>query len=157
METSNYKTLHKPASEFSSREAYLENELVIMQPRRWKLNLPRRDFNFEWEDITPALAGTIGKIVMTTAIVAAFAAGYGLGPEFIVENVRFEMLIAAVLFVILFSGFYLPTSNLAGCHGPLIPLIPLIVLSGGHPLALGHHGCGFRSGAGSLQRRVYCW
>ena len=89
------------------------------------------------EDLTPALAGTIGKIVMTTAIVAAFAAGYGLGPEFIVENVRFEMLIAAVLFVILFSGFCLPTSNLAGCHGPLIPLIPLIVLSGGHPLALG--------------------
>ena len=137
MKTSNYETLHKPAGEFSNREAYLENELVIMEPRRWRLNLPRRDFNFEWEDITPALAGTIGKIVMTTAIVAAFAAGYGLGPEFIVENVRFEMLIASLLFVILFSGFYLPTANLAGCHGPLIPLIPLIVLSGGHPLALG--------------------
>ena len=137
MKTSNYETLRKPAGEFSNREAYLEHELVIMEPRRWRLNLPRRDFNFEWEDITPALAGTIGKIVMTTAIVAAFAAGYGLGPEFIVENVRFEMLIAAVLFVTLFSGFYLPTANLAGCHGPLIPLIPLIVLSGGHPLALG--------------------
>ena len=137
MNNTAYKTAHKPASEFISREAYLENELVIMRPRRWKLNLPRRDFNFEWEDITPALAGTIGKIVMTTAIVAAFAAGYGLGPEFIVENVRFEMLIASVFFVILFSGFWLPTSNLAGCHGPLIPLIPLIVLSGGHPLAFG--------------------
>jgi len=137
MNNTAYKTAHKPASEFSSREAYLENELVIMSPRRWKLNLPRRDFNFEWEDITPALAGTIGKIVMTTAIVAAFAAGYGLGPEFIVENVRFEMLIASIFFVILFSGFWLPTSNLAGCHGPLIPLIPLIVLSGGHPLAFG--------------------
>ncbi|MCP4165694.1 MAG: DUF3360 family protein [Chloroflexi bacterium] len=101
--TTTYQTLQKPASEFSSREAYLEHELVIMNPRRWKLNLPGRDFNFEIEDITPALAGTIGKIVMTTAIVAAFAAAYGLGPEFVVENVRFEMLIAAVLFVILFG------------------------------------------------------
>lgn len=137
MTTDTYQALHQPASEFESREAYLEHELTIMQPRRWKLNLPGRDFNFEIEDLTPAIAGTIGKVVMTTAIVSAFAAGYGLSPEFIVENVRFEMLIAAVLFVILLSGFFVPSANLAGCHGPLIPLIPLIVLSGGHPLALG--------------------
>ena len=137
MNKNSYQALHKPASEFNSREAYLENELKIMQPRRWRLNLPGRDFNFEIEDITPAIAGVIGKVVMTTAIVTVFATGYGLSPEFIVENVRFEMLIAAVFFVILLSGFFVPNANLAGCHGPLIPLIPLIVLSGGHPLALG--------------------
>ena len=137
MSKSNYQLSTKPASTFKNREAYLEHELTIMEPRRWQLNLPGRDFKFEIEDLTPAIAGTIGKIVMTTAIVAAFAAGYGLAPEFVVENVRFEMLIAAVFFVILLSGFYNPRANLAGCHGPLIPLIPLIVLSGGHPLALG--------------------
>ncbi len=137
MNNDTYETLHRPAREFASREAYLEHELTIMDPRRWKLNLPGRDFNFEIEDITPAIAGTIGKVVMTTAIVSVFAAGYGLSTEFIVENVRFEMLIAAIFFVILLSGFFVPRANLAGCHGPLIPLIPLIVLSGGHPLALG--------------------
>ena len=137
MSQSSYFALHKPAKEFQTREAYLEHELSIMAPRKWRLNLPGRDFNFEIEDLTPAIAGTIGKIVMTTAIVSAFAAGYGLSASFVVENVRFEMLIAAILFVILMSGFYNPRANLAGCHGPLIPLIPLIVLSGGHPLALG--------------------
>ncbi|WP_420641465.1 DUF3360 family protein [Candidatus Leptofilum sp.] len=134
---SSYRTLHKLKGEFGTREAYLEHELTIMQPRKWQLNLPRRDFNFEIEDLTPAIAGTIGKVVMTTAIVTAFATGYSLSSEFIVENVRFEMLVAAVFFVILFSGFLNPRANLAGCHGPLIPLIPLIVVSGGHPLALG--------------------
>ncbi len=136
-ENSNYQDLHRPASEFAVREEYLENELKIMAPKRWRLNLPKRDFNFEIEDLVPAIAGTIGKIVMTTAIVGAFAAGFGLTPEFVVENVRFEMLIAALLFVIPICGFINPRVNLPGCHGPMIPLIALIVLAGGHPLALG--------------------
>ena len=83
------------------------------------------------------MAATIGKIVMVAAVVGAYAGTLGLSPEFVIENARFEMLIAAVLFVILISGFINPTANLAGTHGPLIPLIPLIVASGGHPLALG--------------------
>lgn len=133
----NYKDLHRPASDFGSREEYKENELKILQGRRWKINLPGRDFRFELEDIVPALSGTIGKIVMTTAIVSAFAVGYGLSPEFVVENVRFELLIAALLFVIPISGLINPRAGLPGCHGPMIPLIGLIVLAGGHPLALG--------------------
>jgi hypothetical protein len=137
MSTPSYRKSTRPASEFASREAYLEHELIIMNPRRWRVNLPGRDFRFEVEDLIPALAGVIGKVVMTTAIVATWAAGYGLTEVFVVENVRFEILIAAVLFVILFSGFLNPKANLAGCHGPLIPLIPLIVVAGGHPLALG--------------------
>ena len=132
-----YQQLHRRASEFVTRDAYLENELQIMAPKRWRLNLPKRDFNFEIEDFVPAIAGTIGKIVMTTAIVAAFANGFGLTPEFVMENVRFELLIAALLFVIPVCGFINPRVNLAGCHGPMIPLIGLIVLAGGHPLALG--------------------
>ena len=49
---------------------------------------------------------------------------------------RYELLIVA-FFVILFSGFLLPTANLAGTHGPLIPLIPIVVAAGGHPMAFG--------------------
>ena len=137
MSTHNPQKSTRHPRKFKNREAYLEDQLITMNPRRWGINLPGRDYRFEVEDLIPALAGTIGKVVMTTAIVATWAAGYGLTEGFVVENVRFEMLIAAVLFVILFSGFLNPKANLAGCHGPLIPIIPLIVVAGGHPLALG--------------------
>lgn len=133
----NYQTLHKPQAQFATRKDYLDHELEIMAPRRWGMNLPFRDYRFEYEDWVPALAATIGKIVMVAAVVAAFAAPLGLSNDFVIDNVRYEMLIAALLFVVLFSGFLIPTANLAGTHGPLIPLIPLIVVSGGHPMALG--------------------
>lgn len=134
---SEYLSSRKPRSEFDSRTDYLANELKAMSPRRWRPNLPFRDYRFETEDWVPAMAATIGKIVMVAAVVGAYAGPLGLSPEFVIENARFEMLIAAVLFVILISGFMNPTANLAGTHGPLIPLIPLIVASGGHPMALG--------------------
>ena len=132
-----YRALHRPRSEFASRQAYLEHELSIMSPRRWRINLPFRDYRFEAEDWVPAIAATIGKIVMVAAIVAAFAEPLGLPASFVIENARYEMLIAAVLFVVLFSGVLIPTANLAGTHGRLNPLIPIIVASGGHPMALG--------------------
>lgn len=131
-----YGELHRPASEFDSREAYLNHELQIMQPRRWRLNLPGRDFRFEWEDLVPALAGTIGITVMYSAVMSAYAQGYGLDADFVIENVRVEMLVSASLFCILTSGFLNPRANLAGNHGPMIPLIGLIAAAGGHPLAL---------------------
>ncbi|GAB3372375.1 DUF3360 family protein [Azotobacter armeniacus] len=99
--------------------------------------MPFRDYRFELEDWVPAMAATIGKIVMVAAVAGAFAAPLGLGDAFVIENARFEMLIAALLFVILFSGILNPTANLAGTHGPLIPLIPLIMAAGGHPMAFG--------------------
>lgn len=132
-----YQELHKPKGNFATRAEYLEHELEIMAPKRWGVNLPFRDYRFEYEDWVPAMAATIGKIVMVAAAVAAFAGPMGLSNEFVIENARYEMLIAALLFVVLFSGFLNPTANLAGTHGPLIPLIPLIVASGGHPMALG--------------------
>ena len=133
----NYSSRRRPASSFDSRTEYLEHELSIMDFKRWRVHLPFRDFGIEIEDWVPALAATIGKIVMVTAMVAAFAAQFGLTPEFIAENVRFELLIAGGLFVVLFSGVLNPNANLAGTHGPMIPLIPLIAAAGGHPLALG--------------------
>lgn len=132
-----YREQHRPSSEFGTREEYREHELRILKPRRWRLNLPGRDYRFEFEDIVPALSGTIGNIVLALAIVGAWAAGYGLSQEFVVANVRFEMLLVALLFVIPVSGFFNPRANLPGAHGPMIPLIGMVVVAGGHPLALG--------------------
>jgi hypothetical protein len=136
-EQNSYKENRKKSSEFEKREDYLEHELLIMKFRRWKVHLPFRDFHIEFEDLVPALAATIGKVVMVTAMVAAFAAQFGLSPEFIAENVRYELLIAGGIFVIIFSAILNPRANLAGTHGPMIPLIPIIAAAGGHPLALG--------------------
>lgn len=141
--TTPYREAHRPASEFEKRTDYLDNELKIMQPRRWRLNLPGRDFRFEWEDFVPAIAGTIGITVMYSAVMSAWAGGLtekwdhvNLGADFIISVVRVEMLIPALLFCIISSGFINPRANLAGNHGPMIPLIGAIALAGAHPLAL---------------------
>ncbi|CAM2972963.1 DUF3360 domain-containing protein [Vibrio rarus] len=137
-----YSELHKPASEFASRSDYLDHELQIMKPRRFGLNLPGRDFRFELEDLVPALAGTIGIIAMYSAVMMSWADGLSqahgihLGKEFAIEVARVEMLIPALLFCVLASGFVNPKANLAGNHGPMIPLIGSIALAGAHPLAL---------------------
>lgn len=132
-----YQARRRKANEFSTRSEYLEHELSILKLKRWSIHLPKRDYGIEIEDWVPAIAATIGKVVMVTAMVAAFAAQFGLSPEFVAENVRFELLIAGLLFVIFFSAILNPLTNLAGTHGPMIPLIPLVAAAGGHPLALG--------------------
>lgn len=143
IENKSYQELHRPASEFESRSDYLDHELQIMKPRRFALNLPGRDFRFELEDLVPALAGTIGIIAMYSAVMMSWAEGLSaawdhvnLGKEFAIEVARVEMLIPAFLFCVLASGFINPKANLAGNHGPMIPLIGTIALAGAHPLAL---------------------
>jgi len=136
-ENKTYKQKRKKPEEFESRNDYLEHELSIMNPKRWGINLPFRDYNFEIEDAVPALAGTIGKVVMVSAMVGAWASASGLDQAFVIENTRWEMIIVGLLFAFFFSGFLNPNANLAGTHGPMVAVIPLIVLSGGHPLALG--------------------
>jgi hypothetical protein len=142
-QTKTYSELHKPASEFATRSDYLDHELQIMKPRRYGLNLPGRDFRFEWEDLVPAIAGTIGIIAMYSAVMMSWADGLTeqwahitLGKDFAIEVARVEMLIPAFLFCVLASGFINPKANLAGNHGPMIPLIGAIALAGAHPLAL---------------------
>ncbi|MEF1340123.1 DUF3360 family protein, partial [Vibrio rotiferianus] len=140
IETKSYKELHRPSSEFASRSDYLDHELQIMKPRRFGLNLPGRDFRFELEDLVPALAGTIGIIAMYSAVMMSWAEGLtaawdhvNLGKDFAIEVARVEMLIPALLFCVLASGFINPKANLAGNHGPMIPLIGTIALAGAHP------------------------
>ncbi len=135
-DTQSYRELRKPRSDFKTRAEYLSHELTIMNPKRWGINLPGRDFSFALEDLIPAIAGTIGLTVMCTAVTNAFAGAYGLDQAFIVENVRVDMLVVSVLFVIFFSGMFNPRANLPGIHGPMMPLIPLMAISGTHPLAL---------------------
>lgn len=137
MDHKTYKEKRRKSSEFKNRKEYLEYELSILNFRKWKINLPFRDYSIEIEDIAPGLAATIGKVVMVTAVVAAFAAQFGLSAEFIAENVRYELLIAGGIFVIIFSAILNPNANLSGTHGPMLPLIPIIAAAGGHPLALG--------------------
>jgi len=132
-----YEEQHKKSKTFDKREDYLAHELSIMKFRKWKIHLPFRDYSIEYEDIVPAIAATIGKVVMVTAVVAAFARELGLSPSFVSENVRYELLIAGGIFVILFSAILNPKANLSGTHGPMLPLISTIALAGGHPLALG--------------------
>jgi hypothetical protein len=143
MSENHYKEHHRPASEFKSRSDYLDHELQIMRPRRWRLNLPGRDFRFELEDLVPALSGTIAITAMYSTVMTGWAQGLSdkyswveLGSEFIVQATRVEMIVPAFLFCFLLSGFLNPRANLAGNHGPMITLIPLIALAGGHPLAL---------------------
>ncbi|OIQ26683.1 DUF3360 family protein [uncultured Vibrio sp.] len=138
-----YRDMRRKAQDFESREEFLNHDLKIMSFKRWGIHLPSRDYSIEIEDWVPALAATIGKVVMVTAMVAVFAAQFGLSQEFVAENVRYELLIAGALFVILFSAILNPNANLAGTHGPMIPLIPLIAAAGGHPLALGIMVCLF--------------
>ncbi|PJC88106.1 hypothetical protein CSW98_03010 [Vibrio sp. HA2012] len=143
IETKSYSELHRPASEFASRSDYLDHELQIMKPRRFSLNLPGRDFRFELEDFVPAIAGTIGIIAMYSAVMMAWAAGLtekwdhvNLDVAWAIEVARVEMIIPAFLFCILASGFINPKANLAGNHGPMIPMIFVIAMAGAHPLAL---------------------
>ncbi len=142
-EDSSYQAKHRPASEFASRSDYLDHELQIMKPRRYGLNLPGRDFRFEWEDLVPAIAGTIGIIAMYSAVMMSWAEGLTaawdhitLGKAFAIEVSRVEMLFPALFFCVIASGFVNPRANLAGNHGPMIPLIGAIALAGAHPLAL---------------------
>ncbi|MBS3887288.1 MAG: DUF3360 family protein [Dethiobacter sp.] len=132
-----YEKLYRPAKEFKSRSDYLDHELQIINPKNkgWGFLRPGKDFRFELEDLLPAIAGTIGGSVLAFGIVGAYATGFGLPHEFLVENVRLELVIVG-LFMMLFH-FLNPRLGGVGQHGWMIPLIPLVVAAGGHPLALG--------------------
>ncbi len=66
------------------------------------------------------MVANIGKVVMVGAIAATFAGALGLDEGFILENVRYELLIASV-FIILSRAFYcrLRTSQVHTAHSSL--------------------------------------
>ena len=116
------------------RVELLEEELSAYTPKPWRLNLPVKDYPLRGVDMIPAMAGAIGK----TALVAAFAMAWSVGlgirdPTFVVENVRLELVVGGSL-TLLFSAFLNPTVSPPGTFALLIPLIPLMISAGVHPL-----------------------
>ena len=112
----------------------MQEELTTYTPKQWRLNLPVRDYPLRGVDMIPAMAGAVGK----TALVAAFAMAWSVGlgirdPTFVVENVRLELVVGGA-FALLFSAFLNPAACPPGTLALLIPLIPLMVSAGVHPL-----------------------
>lgn len=112
----------------------LEADLNAYNPKQWGINLPFRDYRIRWEDLIPALAGAIGKISLVAAFAMAWATGLGISdPSFVTENVRLEIVVASV-FALIFSVVLNPSAGPPGTLAPLIPLVPLMVSAGVHPL-----------------------
>ena len=116
------------------RAKNLDADLNSYNPKRWGINLPFRDFRLRREDLIPALAGAIGKISLTAAFAMAWATGLGISdPTFVTENVRLEVVVASV-FALIFSVVLHPAAGPPGTLAPLIPLVPLMISAGVHPL-----------------------
>ena len=112
----------------------LDEDLNTYNPKQWGINLPVRDYRLRYEDLIPALAGAIGKISLVAAFAMAWATGLGISdPSFVTENVRLEIVIAS-LFALVFSVVLNPAAGPPGTLAPLIPLVPLMISAGVHPL-----------------------
>ena len=115
----------------------LDHDLISYNPKPWKINLPFRDYTLKREDLIPALAGAIGKISLVAAFAMAWATGLGItDPSFITENVRLEIVIASI-FALFFSGILNPSASPPGTLAPLIPLVPVMIAAGVHPVPFG--------------------
>ncbi len=121
----------------NQRQEALNKELINYNPKRWRFNMPFKDYRFKIEDTVPALSGAIGKVSLVAAFAMAWAAGLSIAdPTFVAENVRLEIVIAG-LFTVLFCGFFNPYAGPPGTLAPLIPVVSVMALAGVHPLPLG--------------------
>ena len=132
----NSKDKNKLDSNKQSRELLLNKDLSELNTRQWSVNLPGRDFKIRNEDMVPAFAGVIGKISLTGAFALAWMEALGIKSDlFAVENVRMELFLASLL-TLLFCVFFNPAIAPPGTLAPLIPLVPVMVAAGVHPLPL---------------------
>ncbi len=123
-------------SKSNPRQELLNKDLLSYNPRQWRINMPFKDYNLRLEDIVPALSGTIGKISLVAAFVMAWSSGFNItDPSFVTENVRLEIVFASIV-TILFCAVLNPYAGPPGTLAPLIPLVPVMVSSGVHPLPL---------------------
>lgn len=121
---------------YLTRQERLNKDLISYNPKRWCVNIPFKDYNLRIEDIVPALSGAIGKVALVAAFSVAWAQGLGLkDPTFVIENIRLEIVVASIL-TIIFCAFLNPSAGPPGTLAPLIPLVPVMVASGVHPLPL---------------------
>lgn len=119
------------------RQTVLNRDLMQYRPKKWRINIPFKDYTFRAEDFVPALSGAIGKVSLVAAFAVAWAAGLNIGdPSFVTENIRLEIVLAGII-TILFSAVLNPSAGPPGTLAPLIPLIPAMAAAGVHPLPLG--------------------
>lgn len=119
-----------------ARDELLNQDLIDYDPQQWKFHNPFRSFRFRSEDIVPALSGAIGKVSLVSAFALAWAHGFGItDPTFVTENVRLEIVLAS-LFTLVFCVLLNPSVGPPGTLAPLIPLIPIMIAAGVHPLPL---------------------
>lgn len=119
-----------------NREELLNEDLIKYSPKKWNINIPFKDYNFRFEDIVPALSGSIGKISLVAAFAVAWASGLNIkDSSFVTENVRLEIIIAS-LFTIIFCSILNPYAGPPGTLAPLIPIVPLMASMGVHPFIL---------------------
>lgn len=120
-----------------SRQEMLQQDLNDYNPKKWRINIPLKDYSLRMEDVVPALSGAIGKVALVAAFAVAWANGFGISdPSFVTENVRLEIILASI-FTLVFCAFLNPLAAPPGTLAPLIPLIPVMLASGVHPLPLG--------------------
>lgn len=120
-----------------TREELLNTELSTYNPKKWGFNLPFINYNLMSEDLVPALSGSIGKAALIAAFAIAWAEGFKItNPIFVTENIRLELFIASIL-AIIFCAIINPYLAPPGTLAPFVPIIPMMVASGVHPLPLG--------------------
>lgn len=115
----------------------LNDELQSYQPKKWKINVPGITYSIRPEDLVPAFSGAVGKVALVAAFAVAWSVGLGIeDAAFVTENVRLEIVIASI-FTIAFSAILNPGIAPPGTLAPFIPLIPVMIASGVHPLPFG--------------------
>ena len=119
------------------RQEQLHHDLISYNPKKWRFSLPFKDYGLRLEDTIPALSGAIGKVALVAAFAMAWSAGLGITyPAFVAENVRLEIVLGGLL-TLLFCAFLNPYAGPPGTLATLIPVVPVMALSGVHPLPLG--------------------
>lgn len=95
-----------------------------------------KNLDIKMLDFVPAISGLIGKTALVSSFAIMWANELGIeNKNFVLENVRMELLIGSIISLILIIFF--KDVSPAGTLSPLVVLIPFMVKLGVHPLILG--------------------
>lgn len=95
-----------------------------------------KNLEISYKDFIPALSGLIGKIALVTSFALVWAQELSItNPNFVLENVRIELLIGSIITLI--AAIFYPNAAPAGTLAPLVVLLPVMSAFGVHPLILG--------------------
>lgn len=95
-----------------------------------------KKIELKYKDFVPVLSGLIGKIALVTSFALVWAQELAIrNPNFVLENVRSELLIGSTITLIV--AIFYPNAAPAGTLAPLVVLVPAMSAFGVHPLILG--------------------